>query len=208
MGSCVGSGMVRHQVTNAVGETNIALIGASGHGKTSFCTALSKLYGNFSVPQDEKDGTCRFSFELELEGQKERVSILSTSGQDIMERTKMGLFGLMDVFFIFIAVNSENRQFIKDNLVDIYAYFDKLKKSQRNGLTYLVATKVDIRKTDKDCVTEAEIKEMFTEKLGKKAMTNFLYYEVSATTQDGIDVLTKTAVKNRRLEKANQLTQS
>jgi hypothetical protein len=42
--------------------------------------------------------------------------------------------------------------------VDIYVYFDKLKQSQHNGKTYLVATKADTRKSDKSCVTEAEIR--------------------------------------------------
>jgi hypothetical protein len=28
----------------------------------------------------------------------------------------MGLFGQSDVFFVFISVSSENKQFIKDNL--------------------------------------------------------------------------------------------
>jgi hypothetical protein len=43
-------------------------------------------------------------------------------------------------------------------IVDIYVYFDKLKQSQHNGKTYLVATKVDLRKSDKNCVTDTEIK--------------------------------------------------
>lgn len=48
---------------------------------------------------------------------------------------------------------------------------------------------------------------MFTEKLGKKFMTTFLYYEVSANTQEGIDNLMKAAIKNRRVEKPDQNVQ-
>jgi small GTP-binding protein len=114
---------------------NIALLGSSATGKTSFIYALENKPINNIQPTTVKDGI--FHIISEIYNEKINITIIDTIGQERFRALASNTFKKADGFLIFFDVTN------KATFNDIDYYFDEIQKYKETKAIILLGNKID-----------------------------------------------------------------
>ena len=141
---------------------NIALLGSSATGKTSFIYALENKPINNIQPTTVKDGS--FHIKSEIYNEKINITIIDTIGQERFRALTSNTFKKADGFLIFFDVTN------KETFTDIDYYFDEIQNNKETKAIILLGNKID------DNNNRAISKQKGKEKADKKGIK---YFEIS-----------------------------